>query len=60
MYSLPYKTQMGNKDLLYSTGNSAQSCVITYMRKESEKGWIYAFLKLIFDLFFLMIFIFFH
>ena len=27
----------GNKDLLYSTGNSSQYSVITYMRKESEK-----------------------
>ena len=26
-----------NKDLLYSTGNSTQYSVITYMRKESEK-----------------------
>ena len=26
-----------NKDLLYSTGNSTQYSVITYMRKESEE-----------------------
>ena len=26
---------------LYSTGNSTQYSVITYMRKESEKEWIY-------------------
>ena len=26
-----------NKDLLYSTGNSSQYSVITYMEKESEK-----------------------
>ena len=30
-----------NKDLLYSTGNSAQYLVITYNGKESEKEYIY-------------------
>ena len=30
-----------NKDLLYSTGNSTQYSVITYMGKESEKEWTY-------------------
>ena len=29
--------QINNKVLLYSTGNSAQYSVITYMGKESEK-----------------------
>ena len=28
-----------NKDLLYSTGNSAQYSVISYMGKQSEKEW---------------------
>ena len=33
-----------NKDLLYSIGrNSTQYSVITYMGKESEKGWIYVY-----------------
>ena len=30
-----------DKDLLYSTGNSAEYFVITYMGKESEKEYIY-------------------
>ena len=29
--------------LLYSTGNSTQYYVITYMGKESEKGWRYIY-----------------
>ena len=29
--------KIGNKDLLYSTGNSTQYCLTTYMGKESEK-----------------------
>ena len=37
MYTLPYLKQITNKDLLYSTGNSAQYSVITYIRKEFEK-----------------------
>ena len=32
-----YIKQIINKDLLYSTGNSTQCSVITYMGKESEK-----------------------
>ena len=35
-----------NKNLLYSTGNSTQYSVITYMRKESEKEWIYVYVLL--------------
>ena len=31
------------QDLLYSTGNSTQHSVITYMGKESEKEWIYVY-----------------
>ena len=30
-------------DLLYSTGNSTQYSVITYLGKESEKEWIYVY-----------------
>ena len=33
--TLLYIRQIINKDLLYSTGNSTQYSVITYMRKES-------------------------
>ena len=33
--------QITNKDLLYSTGNSTQYSVMTYMGKESKKEWIY-------------------
>ena len=29
---------MTNKDLLYSTGNSTQYSVVTYMGKESKTG----------------------
>ena len=35
--------QITNKDLLYSTGNSIQYSVITYMRKESKKERIYVY-----------------
>ena len=38
MYTLLYIKYINNKDLLYSTGNSTQYSVITYMGKESEKG----------------------
>ena len=34
---------MTNKDLLYSTGNSTQYSVMTYMGKESKKEWIYVY-----------------
>ena len=37
MYTLQYLKQITNKDLLYSTGTSAQYSVITYIRKEFEK-----------------------
>ena len=35
-----------NKDLRYSTGNSTQYSVTTYIGKESEKEWIYVYVKL--------------
>ena len=35
-----------NKDLLYNTGNSTQYCVISYMRKESEREQIYVYAEL--------------
>ena len=37
IYILLYVKQITNKDLLYSTWNSTQYSVITYMAKESEK-----------------------
>ena len=36
IYTLPYIRQIINKDLLYSTENSIQYSVITYMGKESK------------------------
>ena len=41
---LLYIRQITNKDLLYSTGNSTQYFVITYMGKESEKMKIYIYI----------------
>ena len=41
VYTLPYIKQIINKDPLYSTGNSTQYSVMTYMGKESKKDWIY-------------------
>ena len=35
--------KIDNKDLLYSTGNSTQYSVMTYMGKESKKEWIYVY-----------------
>ena len=43
IYTLLYMEWIVNRDLLYSTGNSTQYSVITYMGKESEKGWIYVY-----------------
>ena len=40
IYTLLYIKQVTNKDLLYSTGKSAQYSVMTYMGKESKKEWI--------------------
>ena len=43
MYTLLYFKWITNKDLLYSTGNSTQYSVMTYMGKESKKEWIYVY-----------------
>ena len=43
IHTLLYIKQIINKDLLYSTGNSTQYSVITYMGKEYEKEWIYVY-----------------
>ena len=40
---LLYIKQIINKGPLYSTGDSSQYSVITYMGKESEKEWIYIY-----------------
>ena len=40
-YTLLYMEWMGNRDLLYSKGNSTQYSVIIYIGKESEKEWMY-------------------
>ena len=37
IYTLVYIKQIINKDLLYSTGNSTQYFIVTYMGKKSEK-----------------------
>ena len=44
MYSLLYLKWISNKDLLYSTGNSAQCYVEVWMRKEFGKEWMHALL----------------
>ena len=46
IHTLLYIRQITNKDLLHSTGNSAQYSVITDMGNESEKEWIYVYVKL--------------
>ena len=38
-------TTTTNKHLLYSTGNSTQCSVMTYMGKESKDEWIYVYVK---------------
>ena len=40
VYILLQIKQITNKDLLYSTGNSTQYSVMTYMGKEPKKEWI--------------------
>ena len=45
MNTLLYIKQITNKDLLYSTGNSTQYSVMTYMGTESKKKeWIYVYI----------------
>ena len=43
VYTLLYIKQITNKDLLYSTGNSTQQSVMTYMGKESKKEWVHVY-----------------
>ena len=44
IYTLLYIKQITNNNLPYSTGNSSQYSVMTYMGKESKKEWIYVYL----------------
>ena len=43
IYTLLYIEQITNKNLPYSTGNSTQYSVMTYMEKESRKEWMYVY-----------------
>ena len=43
-YTLLYVKWITKKDLLYSTGDSTQYLVITYIGKESEKEGIYTYI----------------
>ena len=47
MYTLPYLKRITNKDLLYSTGNSAQCYVAAWVRGESggERIHVYVWLS---------------
>ena len=43
IYTLLYIKQITNKDLRYSTRNSSQYPVMTYVGKESKEEWIYVY-----------------
>ena len=43
IYTLLYIKQITNKDLLYSTRNSTQYSVMTYIGIGSKKEWIYVY-----------------
>ena len=43
IYTLWYIKQITNKNLLYSTWNSTQYSVMTYMGEVSKKEWIYVY-----------------
>ena len=46
MYTLPYLKWITNKDLLHSTGNSAQCYVAAWMGGELARDWIHAYVWL--------------
>ena len=46
MYTLLYLKWITNKDLLYSTGNSAQCYVAAWMGGEFEGEWIHVYVWL--------------
>ena len=43
IYTLLYKKQITNKDLMYSTGNSIQYSAMAYMGKQSKKEQMYVY-----------------
>ena len=43
IYMLLYIREISNKDPPFSTENSTQYSVITYLGKKSEKEWIYVY-----------------
>ena len=43
IYTLLYIKQINKKNLLFSTGNSTQYSVMTYIGVESKKEWIYVY-----------------
>ena len=47
MYTLLYRKQVNNKDLLYSKGNYTEYPVIIYNGKESEKICIHTYIYII-------------
>ena len=47
MFTAMYKA-VTSENLLYSSGNSTQHSVVTYMRRESEKEGIYIYVWLIY------------
>ena len=46
MYMLLYFKWIANKDILYSTGNSAQCYMAAWMGEEFEGKWIYVYVWL--------------
>ena len=46
IYMLLYIKIANQQGLLYSTGNSTQYSVMTYMGKESGKEWIYVYIQM--------------
>ena len=46
MYTLLYLKWITNKDLLYSTWNSAQCCVAAWMGEEVWGRWIHVYVLL--------------
>ena len=46
MYTLPYLKWVTRKDLLYSTGNSAQCYVAAWMKRELGGEWIHVYVWL--------------
>ena len=46
MYTLLYLKWITNKDLLYTTGDSAQCYVAAWMRREFQGEWIHVYVWL--------------